>query len=287
MTDLGLSILSSVLIFLAFKLFPKFKVYTLYGIIVNYGTAASLGLFFYFIVDQSAWPGLEGWMLGCLFLGVMFILVFNLMARTAQEIGLGIASVATKMSLVIPVLFGILFYKENASTLQIIGIILALISVYLITAKKENSTSVKSNVLWLPVFVFLGSGVIDTSINYIRESSLTDGLFPLFSCLVFGIAALSGIIYSLSKRDVLPPFHQRDLVGGIGLGIPNYFSIFFLLRALNQDIWGSALVFTLNNVAIVVLSTLVGILLFKEQLKPVAGLGIALALISIIFLAVN
>ena len=287
MADLALSVLSSVFIFLAFKLFPRYQVYTLYGIIVNYGTAASLGLFFYFFLDGSSWPGLQPWMFGCLFLGVMFILVFNLMARTAQEIGLGIASVATKMSLVIPVLFGILFYRETASSSQVLGIVLALVSVYLITAKKGASGRMSNRALWLPLLVFLGSGLIDTSINYIRESSLTDRLFPLFSCLVFAIAALSGFLYSLTKKSVLPPFRGRDLLGGIGLGIPNYFSIFFLLRALDQEIWGSAMVFTLNNVAIVVLSTVVGILLFRERLKSIAILGIALALISIVLLALN
>ena len=287
MADLALSVLSSVFIFLAFKLFPRYKVYTLYGIIVNYGTAASLGLFSYFLLDGSSWPGWQTWMLGCLFLGGMFILVFNLMARTAQEIGLGIASVATKMSLVIPVLFGILFYREKASTVQLMGILLALISVYLITTNKGNSSSVRTRALWLPLMVFLGSGLIDTSINYIRESALTDRLFPLFSCLVFAVAAVSGILYSLTKKRTLPPFHRRDVVGGIGLGIPNYFSIFFLLRALSQGIWGSAMVFTLNNVAIVLLSTLAGILLFRERLKSMAVLGIALALISIVLVALN
>lgn len=287
MADLALSVLSSVFIFLAFKLFPRYQVYTLYGIIVNYATAASLGLFFYFFLDGSSWPGLQAWMFGCLFLGVMFILVFNLMARTAQEIGLGIASVATKMSLVIPVLFGILFYRETTSNAQVLGIVLALISVYLITAKKGASGPIGTRALWLPLLVFLGSGLIDTSINYIRESSLTDRLFPLFSCLVFAIAALSGILYSLTKKSVLPPFHGRDLLGGIGLGIPNYFSIFFLLRALDQEIWGSAMVFTLNNVAIVVLSTVAGILLFRERLNSIAILGVVLALISIVLLALN
>ena len=123
MVDLILSILSSALIFVAFKLFPKYKVYTLYGIVVNYATAASLGMLFYFGSADKLWPGYQPWMLGCVILGILFILVFNLMARTAQEIGVGIASVATKMSLVVPVLFGLLFYKEKTEGFQLIGIV--------------------------------------------------------------------------------------------------------------------------------------------------------------------
>ena len=285
MVDLILSILSSALIFVAFKLFPKYKVYTLYGIVVNYATAASLGMLFYFGSADKLWPGYQPWMLGCVILGILFILVFNLMARTAQEIGVGIASVATKMSLVVPVLFGLLFYKEKTEGFQLIGIVLALVAVYLITAQKGSEKSVSRNALWLPVLIFLGSGIIDTSINYLRESFLSDALFPLFSSLVFAMAALSGLVFFLFKRTSLPALKARDLLGGIGLGIPNYFSIYFLLRALNQDQWGSAMVFTLNNVAIVVLSTLIGIFLFKERLKVLQSLGIAIALVSIILLA--
>lgn len=285
MMDLILSVLSSALIFVSFKLFPRYKVYTLYGIVVNYATAATLGMLFYFGSGDNQWPGIQPWMLGCLILGILFILVFNLMARTAQEIGVGIASVATKMSLVVPVLFGLLFFKEQTEVFQLIGIVLALVAVYLITAQKGGEKSVSRKAMWLPVLIFLGSGIIDTSINYLRETFLSDALFPLFSSLVFAIAALSGLVFFLFKRSSLPALKGRDLLGGIGLGIPNYFSIYFLLRALNQDQWGSAMVFTLNNVAIVVLSTLIGIFLFKERLRIMQSLGIAIALISIILLA--
>ena len=285
MLDLLFSVLSSACIFIAFKLFPKYKVYTLYGIIVNYATAASLGLLFYFQEEQTAWPESMPWIWGCLVLGVLFIVIFNLMARTAQEIGVGIASVATKMSLVIPVLFGLIFLKETVSTIQIGGIVLALAAVYMITAPEGTKQSVSSKTLWLPLLIFLGSGVIDTSINFIREGYLTDTLFPLFSCLVFAVAAVSGIVFSGLQRGHLPRPKLRDLAGGIALGIPNYFSIYFLLRALNMDDWGSATIFTLNNVAIVVLTTLIGIFLFKERLRLMQSLGILLALTSIVLLA--
>ena len=285
MLDLLFSVLSSACIFIAFKLFPKYKVYTLYGIIVNYATAASLGMLFYFQREQAVWPESMPWIWGCLILGVLFIVIFNLMARTAQEIGVGIASVATKMSLVIPVLFGLIFFKEVVSALQIGGIVFALVAVYLITSAGGTKQSVSSKTLWLPLLVFLGSGVIDTSINYIREGYLTDDLFPLFSSMVFAIAAVVGIVFSGFQRGSLPRPKLRDVLGGISLGIPNYFSIYFLLRALNMDDWGSATIFTLNNVAIVVLSTLIGIFLFKERLRLLQSLGILLALTSIVLLA--
>ncbi|MGB5360713.1 MAG: EamA/RhaT family transporter, partial [Eudoraea sp.] len=47
----------------------------------------------------------------------------------------------------------------------------------------------------------------------------------------------------------------------------------------------SASIFTLNNVAIVMFSTLLGIVLFKEKISPKNWGGILLAVISIILVA--
>jgi uncharacterized membrane protein len=69
------------------------------------------------------------------------------------------------------------------------------------------------------------------------------------------------------------------------LGIFNYFSIYFLLRALQNDFINSSSIFTINNVAIVLLSTIFGILFFKETLSKKNWFGIGLAVISIILVA--
>ena len=77
----------------------------------------------------------------------------------------------------------------------------------------------------------------------------------------------------------------RNVIGGIVLGVPNYFSIYFLLRALQNETLDSASIFTLNNVAIVMFSTLLGILIFKEKISAKNWGGIALAVVSIMLVA--
>ncbi|MEQ9566944.1 MAG: hypothetical protein RLN85_14220, partial [Pseudomonadales bacterium] len=77
----------------------------------------------------------------------------------------------------------------------------------------------------------------------------------------------------------------RNILGGIALGVPNYFSVFFLIRARRSDMLHSAADFTLNNVAIVMLSTILGILLFKERLGAKNWGGVVLAILSIILVA--
>ncbi len=282
MIYLALSILSSSFIFVVFKLFTRYKVETLYAIIVNYVAACSVGLLFYKGNVSLVEIPEKSWFLGTVALGMLFILVFNLMAATAQKVGVSVASVATKMSLVIPVLFGVAIYKEELGPLKVLGIVLALAAVYFVSAK-DKSIRIRKASLLLPLSVFLGSGIIDTSIKYIQEFHVKAVDYPIFSATVFAAAALTGILFILIKSIKKPiKINFRNILGGIALGVPNYFSIYFLLKALQHDSLNSASVFTINNVAIVMFSTLLGIVLFKEHISIKNWSGIGLAVVSIL-----
>jgi drug/metabolite transporter (DMT)-like permease len=288
---LALSVLSSSLIFVVFKLYTRFRVETLFAIIVNYIVASSTGLFFYQgEVSLSEVPG-KSWFWGTVALGILFIVVFNLMATTAQKLGVSVASVATKMSLAVPVLFGVYMYKEELGALNILGIVLALAAVYFSSIKEKSvplqkSVTLQKSSLLLPLLVFLGSGIIDTSIKYFQEFHIGEDDYPIFSASIFAAAAVTGLLFILIKSLKKPlKVSVRNIVGGIALGIPNYFSIYFLLRALQHDSLNSASVFTINNVAIVMFSTLLGIVLFKEPISAKNWGGIGLAVVSIVLVA--
>ncbi len=209
------------------------------------------------------------------------------MAVTAQKVGVSVASVATKMSLVVPVLFGVAVYNEELAALQILGIVLALAAVYFASFKQKSVTFQKSSLL-LPLLVFLGSGIIDTTIGYMQEIHVEESEFPLFSATVFGAAAITGILFVLIKFFKKSfELNFRNVLGGIVLGIPNYFSVFFLLRALQDDFLNSASIFTIINVAVVMFSTLLGILLFQEKISAKNWFGIGLAVISILLVALT
>ncbi|MFX0556814.1 EamA family transporter [Maribacter sp. CXY002] len=280
-----LSVLSSSLIFIVFKLFAKHNVQTFYAIVVNYITASAVGLSLYQGEVQVFEIYTKPWFIGTLCLGVLFILVFNIMAATSQRIGVSAASVATKMSLVIPVIFGVLVYGETLGIIKVLGIALALCAVYFSSVKKNTIRLDKSD-LWLPILVFLGSGIIDTSIKYVQEVYVQEEEYPLFTALVFAAAATTGMFYLVIKSSKEPiKVNFKNVLGGIALGVPNYFSIYFLLKALQLTKLNSASIFTINNVFIVIFTTLLGILLFKEKISLKNWIGIIIAIISILLVA--
>tara|TARA_R110002167_G_scaffold91083_35_gene245083 strand:+ start:606 stop:1469 length:864 start_codon:yes stop_codon:yes gene_type:complete len=285
MIDLGLSVLFTSLLYVIFKLFPVFKVQTLYAIIANYFTAGLVGvLFFGTRYDLTVIP-MKSWFPGTVALGILFITVFNILAKTSQTLGVSVASVASKMSLVIPILCGLALYNETLGSLQVLGILFALSAVYFVSVK-EKTVHIAPSSLLLPLLVFLGSGAIDASIKYLQDTFVPNGEYPMFSSTIFFSAGIAGIFYIAFKAFKTPlRFRLRNVIGGIVLGVPNYFTVHFLLRALKNEELNSAAIFTINNVGVVLFSTLLGIVLFKEKLSPANWGGIFLAIVSIILVA--
>jgi multidrug transporter EmrE-like cation transporter len=63
--------------------------------------------------------------------------------------------------------------------------------------------------------------------------------------------------------------------------VPNYLSLYFLLKVLVTTGWESTIVFPLANIGVVVTSAIVGILVFKEKLSKINVIGIVVAVFAI------
>ncbi len=276
-----LSITASLLIFVIFKLLERFKVNTFQAIVVNYIVAFGFGIGTnqQLVVFKDVFEA--KWFLGSVIVGAMFIGLFTIIAKTAQKNGLSVASVASKMSVIIPIVFGIFLYQESIGYQKVIVIVLALISVYLVSVKSKTSVNFKKNLL-LPILLFFGSGISDTYINYLQDTAISEENIPLFSACVFGFAGIIGIIIlSIKKLRKQARLDSKSILGGIALGLANYASLYYIIKSLQLPNMESSTFFTLNNVAIVMASTLIGLWIFKEHLTKKNWTGIGLALIAI------
>lgn len=285
MIYLVLSILISSLLFVIFKLFDVFKISTSQAIVINYAIALSFGLFTSNISLPVVQIPQQTWFIGAFCLGVLFISVFNVMGITSQRNGLSVASVAGKMSVIIPIIAGIFIYKESVGYVKIVGILMALVAVYLSSAKSDTSP-VKFKNLIFPLLLFLGSGCIDAVLKYMQTTYVSEEAVPLFLATIFGCAFVLGcffIILQMIKGEF--KFQWKNLIGGVALGVPNYYSMEFLIKALQTKGLESSTLFTINNVSVVILTTIFALAFFKEKLIKKNWIGIGLALISILLVA--
>lgn len=280
MLYLLMSVLFSSAIFIIFKLFDTYKINTLQAIVFNYFTAFTIGIMSHeSAINYIKLPG-KPWFIGAIVLASLFISVFNVMAITSQKNGVSVAAVAGKMAVVIPVLFGVFLYKENLTTQKVIGILLAISAVYFITLK-DKSTIVQKASLIFPILLFLGAGIIDTTIKYVQTNYVPSSDTNLFSGILFGLAGVLGVlVYSIKPS----PITLKNGIAGVILGIINYYSIYYLLKALDIKNISSAVVFSINNVSVVALCTLLGLFIFKEKLTSKNWIGIGIAIISILLI---
>lgn len=288
MIALLLSILSSTAIYVVFKIFTRYNINTLHAIVVNYFVATICGILLQPTEINIVQTTQYSWFPFALALGVLFITVFNLMGITAQRNGLSVVSVAAKMSVVIPIIFGLIYYKESLGVYKFVGILVALVAVYLTSIKNTEGLRIKASSIIFPLLVFLGSGVIDTAIKYLEGEYIGKDDVAIFSATIYAMAAFIGIItLTVHKIRGKFKFEWKNVLGGIALGIPNFFSVYFLVQALRSGIFESSGIFTINNVSIVMVSTLVGIMFFKEKIHIKNWIGILLAIVGILLITLG
>lgn len=274
---------------LAFKWLGIKKYSLLQAIVLNYWACVATGL----LLDAQDYPLHaiihERWFPWSLVMGLGFILLFFLLGHTTQKLGVAIATVSAKLSLVIPFLFSLWLYQEEATVLKWIGISIAIISVALITGKQstQKPDAPMGNMgIVLPILLFLGFGLWDALVKYIEQAYLTSANQNTYLITAFGAAAIFGTIYLVYRfKNGKEQLHYPSLLMGIAIGVPNYFSIWLLIRVLQQYRENSSTVIPVNNVGVVLFSTLMATLLFKEKLSPKNRMGILLSVIAILLIS--
>lgn len=285
MIPLVLSILCSSLIFVAFNLFDRFKINTFQAIVFNYFTAFIIGVGLYGNEWDPEALNASAWMYFAVLASMLFISLFILMGLSSQRNGVASTSIAVKMSMAFSMLLMIIGYGENISVLKIIGILLAITGVLLVSIEKQSET--KSSNSWMLIVLFLGSGGLDFVLNYAQKNilgALTPSLFSAFGLGLAGVFGSSILLYRLiSKKDTLA---LKNIIAGIILGIPNYFSIYLLLLSYKTTGLKDSSVLAITNVGVVLTSSIFGFLVFREShnTKKVIGLIAALsAIVSLYF----
>lgn len=284
MIYLLLSILSSSVIFITFKVTERFKTKLIKLITVNYLVAAILGFSFNRHPISILNALTSEWLPYAVLIGFSFILMFFLIGYSTRISGVAVTSIAGKMSMVIPILFSILYFSEKSTILKISGLILATIAVFL-TSYRPIDKAKNIKLIVIPIAIFVGSGITDSIVKYAQTYYVPNSMSLLFPAVVFLTALVIGLIFILIKpKSISKNISIAELIGGTILGIANFGSLYFFILALNNSKLDSSVVFGLNNICIVLFSILIGMAIFKEKFSKVNFAGVLMAIIAILIL---
>ncbi len=279
------TILLNVVISAIFKLLPRFKIDTLQAIVVNYCVCVVTGsLFIGRFPIQSSTIG-EVWFPWALLMGAGFIGIFNLIAYCTRVDGITTTTIANKLSLVIPVVFAVFLFREGLGVFKIAGVLLAFPAVYLTTRVPEENG--KPQKLFWPLLLFVCSGLLDTLVNYVQHTFLQgDDVQAVYTVCCFATAGCIGIALVtalvITGRQHL---HWRNVIAGICIGVPNFFSIYYLIRALNSNFLQSSAAIPVINIGILVASAVAALLIFREKANVQRLIGLVLAVAAILLIA--
>ena len=283
MIEINLTIVTFSLMLIIFKYFEIFKVNNLQAIIVNYITAGVLAL----VADGSVLTNnfsitnlfQPTFIYYALIIGILFIITFNLIAFGTQKIGIAITTVSNKMSMIIPVLIGLFVFKEDKNFLKLIGIVLAILAIFF-SCSKNGKLSFDKKYLPVIILVFIGQGIADSTLKWAQEFAINASNNNVFFATTFFTAAFSGTLFMMIQLRKIT-VTLRSLLWGVILGIPNYFTLYFFVEALSAGVFESSQVFPIVNMGVIVLTAVMGIILFREHLSKSNWMGILLALIAI------
>jgi drug/metabolite transporter (DMT)-like permease len=217
-------------------------------------------------------------------LGMLFISVFVLTGLAARQMGVGLAGMLAKLSVVWPVAFAAIILREPVSWTQVIGIVVGVAAIGVVHAPYLRSEGWKK--LWqassIGLLLWLGNGLIDIIFKaahpYWKELSTLH--VPLY---IMAVAGLIGLLLHVAQAKGKKLFSLSLWKGAFVLGATNLLSIFFYLRGL--EALPAVQFFLWNNLGIVLLSGMVGLLFFRERFSWEVGVGYALGLAALLLVS--
>ena len=282
MIYLILAIVFSTGVFVAMRLFERFKLDNHQALMWNYVFASGTG--FAICKDWDSMPQLvaEPWFGLSLLTGFWFIFTYLLMTASTQRSGVTVTSLSSKLSVVLPILAGVVMFSERLNFVASTGIVLALVALVLVLGGRGGSNE-KHNKNWLlPVCIFFGTGTGDILMKITEQRNAGDDLgfmiaFIYFVALIFGVIIVAyDLIRGKSK------WQWKSALGGIGLGVINFFSTSSVYHAMRS--FDNVVLFPIYNIGVVSLTAVIGWLVFKEKLTLKNYIGLIIAVIAVILI---
>ncbi len=204
--------------------------------------------------------------------------IFGMLA--INEGSLSLTSLATSYSLLIPTLWGLIFYDDTATHWFFIGLGLLLISLVLINAKGGE---IKITLKWgiFVLLAFLGNGICSTvQSGYAKDhDSGTSELMIIALSVVFIIMLCASFITERSDilASVRKNWHLMVLCGAANGAV----NLFVILLSPEMN---TSLMFPLISAGGIVLTSLVSIFIYKEKLSLLQYIGMVLGIGAIVFM---
>lgn len=198
-----------------------------------------------------------------------------------REGSMGLTSLITSYSLIVPTVYGILFLKERPSVMLYIGIFLLLISLFLINFEKEQKKITLKWVIYVSIS-FFGNGVCTTAqkVQQINQNNAYKNEFMTVALLFVTLVCLIFTLF-YNKKDIKPICTKPTIILPIICGGANAL-VNYLVMVLSR--LPASLLFPFISAGSMILTGIISLTIYKERFTKQQILGILLGVASVIFL---
>ena len=206
--------------------------------------------------------------------GVLYLVSFVLLQVNVRRNGVVLSSTFMKLGLLVTMVVSVCFYGEMPDAMQAIGFVLAVGAIVLINYRKEKTNAdFKMGLLWL----LLCGGMADAMSKVYEETGLP--YEPQFLFFTFATALVFCVLCMVAKGQRAGKW---ECLYGLIIGVPNFYSSKFLLRAL-EDV-AAVIAYPVYSVASILVVTLAGVWLFREKLEKRQWIALLIILTALVLL---
>lgn len=271
---------------------------------VNYIVASG---FYWILTAPIPMPGSAVSLLG-IGGGIIFSTAFLVLARFIRRRGLSITISVVQLAVLIPVLAGIVVWDERPSLIQAIGILVAISALPFLSrastvpngtqhddefASSANGSSAESlhpvegqqrdlgGILLTAAQLILTGAAMMTLQSFGHMGGTPEERIPFFAILFGTAIAVCCAAWLIFERRM----SCADAVYGLLLGSWNALHCYMLVDAM--ELLPSAVVFPFVSIVSMLFSLLAAVCLWGERLERTGRIGIALALMAVLFINIG
>jgi drug/metabolite transporter (DMT)-like permease len=220
------------------------------------------------------------WFIGILG-GIAYSISYFFLINAVKLSGISITWSVVRLSVLVPVLVSIFYWKEQPNSYQIVGIGFACLSLPLLSINFRNAGANPQKIGRagaLIIALFIAAGGSNLAFKAFNEFSVgsQQRMYLLF---LFSTAAIISASALLIKKS-LPK--AIDIPFGIALGLSNISAGYYLLLALMR--LPGMVAFPISGSMGIVLTTLAGMIIWRESLRRITILGIIAAVIAVVLI---
>lgn len=292
MLYLILAILSSTLISVGMRIGKKYSHNQMGMFTVNYLLCILLSCA-YMERKPMETDGAGLWMMVILGLitGILYLAGFLFLNWNIRNNGVVLSATFSKLGVLIPTLMAIIVFRETPQWTQILGILLSLAAIVILHFDSESATSAEAAAntnastqksrnykkLFL-FFLLIQTGLNDSMSNIFEQlgDPVTKNGYLL---ITFGTAFLLALLCAIFGRQKVTKY---DILFGLLVGLPNYYSARFLLLSLGQ--LSAVIVFPMYSVATIICITAAGVVMFREKISKKKWIALAVIVAALCLL---